>query len=75
MWRVANKYLNNKTLAQVEAKPMDFPFWKGFMYVKDDFFSRGFFKFGVQKVLDSRNTLGWAVRGDALSATISITIL
>jgi hypothetical protein len=42
MWRVANKYLNNKTLAQVEAKPMDFPFWKGFMYVKDDFFSRDF---------------------------------
>jgi hypothetical protein len=38
-----NKYLRSKTLAQVEAKPTDSPFWKGLMKVKDDFFSRGFF--------------------------------
>jgi hypothetical protein len=37
-----NKYLKNKTLSQVEAKPMDSPFWKGLMRVKDDFFERGF---------------------------------
>ena len=26
---IQNKYLKNKTLAQVEAKPTDSPFWKG----------------------------------------------
>ena len=36
-----NKYLQSKTLAQVEAQPTDSPFWKGLMRVKDDFFSRG----------------------------------
>jgi hypothetical protein len=41
-----NKYLINKTLSQVEAKPTDSPFWKGLMRVKDDFFSKGRFVTG-----------------------------
>ena len=41
-----NKYLQNKTLAQVEAQPTDSPFWKGLMRVKEDFFSRGSFMVG-----------------------------
>jgi hypothetical protein len=36
-----NKYLQNKTLSQVTAKPTDSPFWKGIMGVKEAFFSRG----------------------------------
>src|SRR4051812_8783119 len=36
-----NKYLKDKTLSQVSAKPTDLPFWKGLMGVKDDFFKRG----------------------------------
>jgi hypothetical protein len=48
MWQqiLHNKYLNNKTLSQVEAKPTDSPFWKGLMRVKNDFFQRGFFEVG-----------------------------
>jgi hypothetical protein len=30
----------------VTAKPTDSPFWKGLMGVKENFFSRGFFKIG-----------------------------
>jgi hypothetical protein len=41
-----NKYLRQKTLSEVQAKPTDSPFWKGLMRVKDDFFSIGFFKIG-----------------------------
>jgi hypothetical protein len=42
-----NKYLKNKTLAQVEVKPTDSPFRKGLMGVKHDFFSLdGYFKIG-----------------------------
>jgi hypothetical protein len=38
MWQqlLFNKYLKNKTLAQVEAKPTDSSFWKGLMHVKND---------------------------------------
>ena len=43
---IHNKYLQTKTLSQVTARPFDSPFWKGLMKVKDDFFSRGFFKVG-----------------------------
>jgi hypothetical protein len=48
MWQeiLQNKYLINKTLAQVEAKPTDSPFWKGLMKVKEEFFARGSFKVG-----------------------------
>jgi hypothetical protein len=48
MWQqiLHNKYLNNKTLSQVEVKPTDSPFWKGLMRVKNDFFQRGFFEVG-----------------------------
>jgi hypothetical protein len=41
-----NKYLSQKTLAEVQAKPTDSPFWKGLMRVKDDFFQKGYFKIG-----------------------------
>jgi hypothetical protein len=33
-----NKYLNGKTLSQVQAKPIDFPFLEGAYGVKDDLF-------------------------------------
>jgi hypothetical protein len=48
MWQqlLHNKYIKNKTLAQVEAKPTDSPFWKGLMRVKPEFFKRGRFKVG-----------------------------
>jgi hypothetical protein len=41
-----NKYLSQKTLSEVQAKPVDSPFWKSLMRVKDIFFSRGKFKVG-----------------------------
>ena len=34
---LTNKYLKDKTLAQVEPKPNDSPFWKGIMAVKQQF--------------------------------------
>jgi hypothetical protein len=40
------KYLRQKTLSEVQVKPTDSPFWKGLMGVKEDFFSRGYFKVG-----------------------------
>jgi hypothetical protein len=48
MWQeiLQNKYLKDKNLGQVETKPFDSPFWKGLMRVKQDFFSKGFFKVG-----------------------------
>ena len=42
-----NKYVKDKTLSQVQAKPMDSQFWKGLMSVKDDFFKRGKFELGA----------------------------
>jgi hypothetical protein len=41
-----SKYLSQKILSQVQAKPSDSPFWKGLMHVKDAFFARGHFKVG-----------------------------
>jgi hypothetical protein len=49
-----NKYLNAKTLSQVQAKPTDSQFWKGLMMVKDEFFTRGYFKVG-----DGRSIRFW----------------
>jgi hypothetical protein len=49
-----NKYIQSKTLSQVKAKPLDSPFWKGLMKVKDDFLKRGSFKIG-----DGKNTSFW----------------
>ena len=43
---LCNKYLNNKTLSQVEPNPTDSPFWKGLMTVKKEFFERGSFCVG-----------------------------
>ena len=43
---ISNKYLGTKTLAQVEMKPHDSPFWKGVMKVRDEFFKRGSFALG-----------------------------
>jgi hypothetical protein len=39
-----NKYLSQKTLAEVQAKPTDSPFWKVLMRVKDDFFVKDILK-------------------------------
>jgi hypothetical protein len=49
-----NKYLKDKTLSQVIAKPSDSPFWKGLMGVKDDFFMRGSMEVG-----NGQNTRFW----------------
>jgi hypothetical protein len=56
MWQqlLLNKYLNNKTLSQVEVKPTDFPFWKGIIRVMDDFFSTYCFEVG-----DGSNVRFW----------------
>ena len=43
---LSNKYLCGKTLAQVTPKPLDSPFWRGLLAVKQDFFSRGSFIVG-----------------------------
>ena len=43
---LTNKYLRDKSLSQVEAKPTDSPFWKGLMKVKGVFFSCGSFIMG-----------------------------
>jgi hypothetical protein len=43
---IQNKYLKNKTLLQVTAKPTDSQFWKGLIRVKNDFFQRGSFAVG-----------------------------
>ena len=45
MWQqmLRNKYLANKTLTQVQAKPGDSHFWSGLMRVKSDFFNYGGF--------------------------------
>jgi hypothetical protein len=36
-----NKYLYNKTLSQLTVHPHDFPFWRGLMKVKKEFFLNG----------------------------------
>jgi hypothetical protein len=41
-----NKYLSQKTLAEVESKPTDSPFWKVLMKVKGELFSIGKFEVG-----------------------------
>ena len=48
VWKeiLVNKYLGSKTLSQVQVKPLDSPFWKGIMKVKDEFFQRGRFQVG-----------------------------
>jgi hypothetical protein len=38
----------------VTAKPLDSPFWKGLMKVKEDFFTRGSFK-----IVNGANTRFW----------------
>jgi hypothetical protein len=63
MWQqlLCNKYLKNKTLAQVEVKPTDSPFWKGLMHVKEDFFKRGVLEWGMEHLLGSGRMCGWAI--------------
>jgi hypothetical protein len=48
MWHelLQNKYLKTKTLAQVEVKPTDSPFWKGIIHGKDEFFKWASFVVG-----------------------------
>jgi hypothetical protein len=49
MWQqlLHNKYLKNQTLAQVEIKPTNSPFWKGLMHVKDEFYVGVLLKLGM----------------------------
>jgi hypothetical protein len=56
MWQelICNKYLKNKNLAEVQAKPTDSPFWKGLMNQKDTFFKYGSFRVG-----DGEGTRFW----------------
>jgi hypothetical protein len=63
MWQqlLCNKYLKNKTLAQVEVRQTDSPLWKGLMHVKENFFKRGSFKVGDGKSLRLR-MCGWVTR-------------
>jgi hypothetical protein len=49
-----NKYLNTKTLSEVQVNANDSPFWKGLMSVKNDFFKRGLFVIG-----DGQKTRFW----------------
>ena len=41
-----NKYIGSKTLARIESKPNDSPFWEGIMGVKNEFFNHISFKLG-----------------------------
>jgi hypothetical protein len=51
MWKelLQNKYLKDKTLSRVQAKPTDSPFWKGIMGGRDEFFERGSFVLGGER--------------------------
>jgi hypothetical protein len=48
MWQelLCNKYLKTKNLAEVQAKPTYFPFWKGLTKQKETFFKYGSFIVG-----------------------------
>jgi hypothetical protein len=48
MWQelLYNKYLKSKTIAKVQAKPTDSPFWKGLMHHKATFLKYGSFVVG-----------------------------
>jgi hypothetical protein len=39
-----NKYLHSKILTEVAAKPIDSPFWKGLMHVKEEFLVEDFLR-------------------------------
>jgi hypothetical protein len=56
MWQelLCNKYLKSKTIAEVQAKPSDSPFWKGLMHHKDTFLKYGSFVVG-----DGKGTRFW----------------
>jgi hypothetical protein len=64
MWQqlINNKYIKNQTLAQVEAKPSDSPFWKGLMHVKDDFLKEELLNWEMEKTFDFGKMSGLAVR-------------
>ena len=55
---LSNKYLKDKLLSQVEAKPTDSPFWKGLMKVKDDFLNVVLLCLGMAEVFGFGKTLG-----------------
>jgi hypothetical protein len=56
MWQelLHNEYLKHKSLAQIEDKPADSPFWKGILKSKDEFFAHGSFVVG-----DGQTTRCW----------------
>jgi hypothetical protein len=45
-WTIKKKYLHSKSLAKVKVKPLESPFWKGLMKVKEDFLCRDSFTVG-----------------------------
>jgi hypothetical protein len=64
MWQelLHNNYLHNKTLSQVQVKPMDSPFWKGIMRGRDEFLKRGSFVLGDGQNVRFGRTHGWEIR-------------
>jgi hypothetical protein len=64
MWQklICNKYLKNKNLAEVLAKPMDSPFWKGLMNQKETFSNLVHSALVMEKGPISRRILGWVMR-------------
>jgi hypothetical protein len=56
MWQelLCNKYLKTKTIAEVQAKPTDSPFWIGLMHHKETFL-----KYGSLVVGDGEGTRFW----------------
>jgi hypothetical protein len=49
---LCNKYIHSKKMAQVTTKPLDSPFWKGIMLVKEELFSRGIFPLATTRFLE-----------------------
>jgi hypothetical protein len=69
-----NKYIKDKTLSQVIAKPTDSPFWKGLMSVKDNFFERGSMVVGNGRTRDSGRILGLEINLFVISTHLYIAL-
>jgi hypothetical protein len=50
--------MSQKTLAQVQSKPTDAPFWKGLMNVKDGFFDKVVSKLVMELLFSFGKVLG-----------------
>lgn len=56
-----NKYLNNKTLSKVEAKPTDSPFWKGLMRLRMISVVEAILKLGMVPTRGFGKIFGWVI--------------